>query len=128
MLIETGARGIYPSPFGISNRSKPKLSNRGKTGEKDRGRFLVLNSALDCIPLNTPHRPPSSSNRQIPFSMSMDFNEIAKALKDINYSGYLTLEADRYLADSGFNSENILDGLKNLANSAKRLGEIIKAI
>ncbi len=67
-------------------------------------------------------------SHQIPFSMNMDFNEIAKALKDINYSGYLTLEADRYLGDGGYNCENVLEGLKNLANSARRLDEIIKAI
>lgn len=58
-------------------------------------------------------------SHQIPFSMSMDFDKIAKALKAIDYKGYFTLEADRYLSD--FNKDNVLDGLKNLRASVGRL-------
>lgn len=36
---------------------------------------------------------------QLPFTQDMDWNEIMKALKDINYDGYLTFEADRFLYD-----------------------------
>lgn len=58
-------------------------------------------------------------SHQIPFSMSMDFDKIAKALKAIDYKGYFTLEADRYLSD--FNKDNVLEGLKNLRASVGRL-------
>lgn len=34
---------------------------------------------------------------QIPGFMSIDFGEVVRALKDIGYSGWFTLEADRYL-------------------------------
>lgn len=61
-------------------------------------------------------------SHQIPFSMQMDFNAIAKALKQINYQGDFTLEADRYL--SAYNSENILEGLINLASSARKIVDI----
>ena len=61
-------------------------------------------------------------SHQIPFSMQMDFNAIARALKQINYQGDFTLEADRYLSD--YSSENILDGLNNLASSARKIVDI----
>ena len=58
-------------------------------------------------------------SHQIPFSMSIDFNAVVKALKEINYSGYFTLEADQYL--SAFNKDNVLEGLKNMVAADKRL-------
>ena len=63
-------------------------------------------------------------SHQIPFSMNIEWGGVAKALKDINYQGYLTLEADRYL--SKFNEENVAQGICDLANSARRLEQMIK--
>ena len=63
-------------------------------------------------------------SHQIPFSMEMDWVAIAKALKDINYQGYLTLEADQYL--NIFNSDNVFGGVCDLAKSARRLEQLIK--
>lgn len=60
----------------------------------------------------------------IPFSIDIDFDAVAKALKRNGYSGYLTLEAVNHL--SGFSPENTLDGLTELANSAKRLAKMIE--
>ena len=34
-----------------------------------------------------------------PFLLDLDWTEIAKALADINYQGYITLESDNILAD-----------------------------
>lgn len=65
-------------------------------------------------------------SHQIPFSMNIDFASVARALKEINYSGYLTLEADSYLKK--FNEDTISDGVKDLALSAKRLAEIYDKI
>ncbi len=61
-------------------------------------------------------------SHQIPFSMGIDFEAIVKALKDIGYSGYFTLEADRYL--HGFTADNITDGIQNLADAAKKLADM----
>ena len=61
-------------------------------------------------------------SHQIPFSMSIDFGEVVAALKKINYRGYLTLEADRYL--DAFSADNIFDGIKNLAAADKRLADM----
>lgn len=58
-------------------------------------------------------------SHQIPFSMQIDFAAVVKALKEVDYAGFFTLEADAYLRD--YTSENILEGLQNLAASAKRL-------
>lgn len=58
-------------------------------------------------------------SHQIPFSMDIDFLPIVKALKEIDYTGYFTLEADCYLKE--YNADNVLNGIKNLADSAKKL-------
>ncbi|MBQ8576272.1 MAG: sugar phosphate isomerase/epimerase [Clostridia bacterium] len=63
-------------------------------------------------------------SHQIPFSMNIDFEAIAKALKDINYQGYFTLEADNYLKNH--TTENVFDGIKDLAQSAKRLADMFE--
>jgi sugar phosphate isomerase/epimerase len=65
-------------------------------------------------------------SHQIPFSMDIDFVPIVKALKDINYNGYFTLEADNYLAP--FTEENFFDGTKNLANAARRLADMFESL
>lgn len=64
-------------------------------------------------------------SHQIPFSMSIDFIQVVKALKQIGYNGYLTLEADRYL--NAYNSENVFSGIKNLADSAKKLVQMYES-
>lgn len=63
-------------------------------------------------------------SHQIPMSMGIDFAAVVKALKEIDYKGYFTLESDRYL--NGYTSENILDGLKNLADADKKLALMFK--
>ncbi len=58
-------------------------------------------------------------SHQIPFSMNIDFKKVADALKEINYDGYLTLEADEYLG--AFSKDNIADGIKDLYKSVEKL-------
>lgn len=60
---------------------------------------------------------------QIPFSMNIDFDAVTKALKEVGYNGYLTLEADAYL--KAYNEENIFEGIRNLAESAKKIREMM---
>lgn len=61
-------------------------------------------------------------SHQIPFSMDIDFKAIATALKAISYRGYFTLEADRFLEE--YTEENVFDGIKQLAASARRFAEM----
>lgn len=56
---------------------------------------------------------------QIPFSGVIDFERVVKVLKEINYKGDFTLEAYKYL--SGRTEENVFEGIKELAASAKKL-------
>lgn len=66
-------------------------------------------------------------SHQIPFSMNIDWNMVAKALKEIGYSGYLTLEADRYMQSTGAKTEEeVLKALKELNLAVRRLDEMIK--
>lgn len=60
---------------------------------------------------------------QIPFSMDVDFGEIASALRGINYSGYLTLESYSYITSP----DGIEDKVKKLYDSVKRLDEMIES-
>ncbi|MBP3445820.1 MAG: sugar phosphate isomerase/epimerase [Clostridia bacterium] len=64
-------------------------------------------------------------SHQIPFSMSIDFDPIVKALKCIDYQGYFTLEADNYLGD--YTEDNIFEGICNLENSVRRLADMFEA-
>lgn len=60
-----------------------------------------------------------NDSHQLPFSMNIDFEAVMKALKDIHYQGDLTLEASEYLKK--YNSDNVFEGLKEMANTANRL-------
>lgn len=61
---------------------------------------------------------------QIPFAGSIDWNAVVKALRDVDYKGEFTLEADTYL--NAFNAENIESGVKNLADAARKLVEMFE--
>ena len=63
-------------------------------------------------------------SHQIPFSMNIDFAPIVKALQEINYDGYFTLEASYYL--DTFTKYNLNDGVQNLQIVAKRLADMFE--
>ena len=63
-------------------------------------------------------------SHQIPFSMNIDFMPIIKALKEIGYDGYFTLEASSYLEI--FTVGNVESGVHNLSAVAKKLADIFE--
>lgn len=63
-------------------------------------------------------------SHQIPMSMQIDFVDVVKALKEIGYSGYFTLESDSYL--SGRTPGNVFDGIVSLAKADKFLAEMFE--
>lgn len=65
-------------------------------------------------------------SHQIPFSMDIEFEPIVKALKEINYSGYFTLEADRYLANHTI--DNVFEGVKDMAKATRKLADMFEAM
>lgn len=60
-----------------------------------------------------------NDSHMIPFSGKIDFCAVITALKSVNYSGYLTLEADTYL--KAFTPDTAFEGIQNLAATANRL-------
>ena len=56
--------------------------------------------------------------------MDVDFDPIVKALKEIGYAGYFTLEADAFLGK--YSEENVFDGVVLLANSARKLADMFE--
>ena len=82
--------------------------------------ILALGGRLHALHLHDNDKHLDS--HQIPFSMQIDFGAVVEALKSIEYKGYLTLEADRYM--SAYTPENALEGVKKLAESAKRLSDM----
>ncbi len=66
-------------------------------------------------------------SHQIPFSMKIDWDSVAKALKGANYNGYLTLEADQYIRSTEAKTEDeVLKALCELNSAVKRLDDMIK--
>ena len=61
-------------------------------------------------------------SHQIPFSMNIDFKEMMKALREINYSGYLTLESCEYCKDA--EPEKLFSLVSDMAKAAKKLNEL----
>lgn len=59
----------------------------------------------------------------IPFTEKIDFLAVMQSLKDINYQGELTLEADHFL--SGFPKELYNDCLQLLSRTARVLTELV---
>ena len=65
-------------------------------------------------------------SHQLPFTMSIDFEDMVSALKQIGYNGYFTLEADRYL--SAYTQETVAEGVANMAKTAKRLAQMYESL
>lgn len=82
----------------------------------------ALGSRLQALHIHDNDRWHDS--HQIPFSMDIDFAEIVKALREIDYNGYFTLEADNYLR--GFSAEDVFDGIKDLYAAARRLADMFE--
>ena len=66
-------------------------------------------------------------SHQIPFSMKIDFDAVIRALKEINYDGYFTLEANNYLKNK-YTAENVFEGVNDLAKSARKLADMYEAL
>ncbi len=63
-------------------------------------------------------------SHQIPLSMQIDFVAVVKALKEIGYDGYFTLESDNYL--NGYTPGNVFEGIRSLAKVDKYLADMFE--
>lgn len=63
-----------------------------------------------------------NDSHQLPFTMNIDFGAVIQALKQIDYQGYLTLEANSYL--NNHSPENVFAGVQDMAAAAVRLAKM----
>ena len=82
--------------------------------------ILTLGEHLQALHIHDVDKHHDS--HQIPFSLNVDFETVIRSLKEIDYKGYLTLEAEQYL--KAFDEDNIFEGMKNMANAAKKLADM----
>ena len=61
-----------------------------------------------------------------PFTMDIDFEPIVKALKDINYSGVFTLEADAHIGNRA--PEEVFDGVCEMQKATRRLADMFEKL
>lgn len=65
-------------------------------------------------------------SHQIPFSMDMDFNSIVKALKEIDYKGYFTLESGNYIGKC--DEETTFKRLVDMKDAARKLATMFEEL
>lgn len=65
-------------------------------------------------------------NHQIPFSMNIDFEAVVRALKEIRYDGYFTLEADNYMSQCP--GDEIISRLMKLSETVRKLADMYEEI
>lgn len=67
-----------------------------------------------------------NDRHQIPFSMDIDFDAMVRALKEINYDGYFTLESNTFLRE--YTTENVFEGVTKMADAAKKLAKMYESL
>ena len=80
----------------------------------------VLGSHLQALHIHDNNK--WDDRHGLPFTMDIDFDAAMRALKEIGYQGYLTLEANSYLQD--YTPETVFEGVKNMAETAKQLARM----
>lgn len=84
----------------------------------------ALGSRLQALHIHDNDRWHDS--HQLPFTMDMQFEPIVRALKDIGYSGYFTLEVDRY--PGAFTADTAFACVQNMASAARKLADMFEAM
>lgn len=82
--------------------------------------ICALGSHLQALHIHDNNR--LDDCHQLPFTMEIDFEAAIRALKQIGYRGYLTLEANSYLEKC--TPATVFAGVKTMADTAKRLAEM----
>ena len=84
--------------------------------------ILSLNDKLQALHIHDNDK--IHDLHEIPFSMSIDFEKVVNALKQINYKGYLTLECNAYLSNRHYTEDNVSDGVKNMYLAVKKISDM----
>ena len=65
-------------------------------------------------------------SHQIPYSMKIEFSPVIRALKEIGYRGYFTLEADQFL--SAYTADNAKAGIGILSETVRKMADEFDAL
>ena len=66
-------------------------------------------------------------SHELPFTMNVDFSEVVKALRDVNYRGDMTLECGAHLHYyCKGDADKLEDGLKMMVSAARRLVDMFQ--
>ena len=84
----------------------------------------ALGSKLQALHIHDNDRRHDS--HQIPFSMNINFEAIVRALKEINYSGWFTLESCDYLGS--FHKDTVFTGVRDMANVARKIARMFESL
>ena len=84
----------------------------------------ALGSKLQALHIHDNDRRHDS--HQIPFSMNINFEAIVRALKEINYSGWFTLESCDYLGS--FHKDTVFTGVREMANVARKITRMFESL
>lgn len=84
----------------------------------------ALGSKLQALHIHDNDRRHDS--HQIPFSMNINFEAIVRALKEINYSGWFTLESCDYLGS--FHKDTVFTGVQDMANVARKIARMFESL
>jgi sugar phosphate isomerase/epimerase len=90
------------------------------SGDGAANMIRALGSKLQALHIHDNDR--HHDNHQIPFSMAVDFEEIVRALKEIGYTGWLTLECGTYLDKR--DKTDVFGAVCDMAESVKRLSKM----
>ncbi len=91
-------------------------------GTSAREMILTLGDSLQALHLHDNDRWHDS--HQLMFTGSIDFDAVVRALKQISYDGYFTLESDQALRS--YTAENVEEGVRAMADSARRLVRMLE--
>ena len=72
---------------------------------------------------NDKHR----DSHELPYTMDIDFDAVARALAEIDYQGEMTLESCYYLPKE-YTPENYTEGLRKMAEAARRLAQMYEDV
>ena len=65
-----------------------------------------------------------NDSHQLPFTMNIDFDVVMATLKEIGYTGWITLEADCYC--EGATPDTVEQKVQDLYNAARKLADMMK--
>lgn len=86
--------------------------------------ILTLGDKLEALHIHDNDKWHDS--HRIPFSMDINWEEVVGALKQINYKGVFTLEADAHIRTTAKTEEEAIREIANLQKAARRLADMFE--